>query len=89
MLNNSAFITQDEKSSGLIDADALGQGGFLFDVQVHAARRGVGRRQTVARSLRRSQGWRRHSHINDHLACLCRVVDRARSLASEPPFRTI
>ena len=38
ILNNSAFITQDEESSGLIDAeDILGKGWFLFDVQVHKA----------------------------------------------------
>ena len=38
ILNNSAFITQDEESSGLIDAaDILGTGWFLFDVQVHKA----------------------------------------------------
>jgi hypothetical protein len=31
-----AFITQDEESSGIIDAhDVLGEGWFLFDVQVH------------------------------------------------------
>jgi hypothetical protein len=30
------FITQDEESSGIIDAhDILGEGWFLFDVQVH------------------------------------------------------
>jgi hypothetical protein len=38
ILNNSDFITQDEESSGLIDAeDILGKGWFLFDVQVHKA----------------------------------------------------
>jgi hypothetical protein len=38
ILNNSAFITQDEESSGLIDAEhILGRGWFLFDVQVHKA----------------------------------------------------
>jgi hypothetical protein len=32
------FITQDEESSGIIDAqDILGRGWFLFDVQVHKA----------------------------------------------------
>jgi hypothetical protein len=32
------FITQDEESSGIIDAhDILGEGWFLFDVQVHLA----------------------------------------------------
>lgn len=36
MLNNSAFITQDEESSGIIDAsDVLGDGWFLVDVQAH------------------------------------------------------
>jgi hypothetical protein len=36
ILNNSAFLTQDEESSGLIDAEhILGRGWFLFDVQVH------------------------------------------------------
>ncbi len=36
ILNNSEFLTQDEESSGLIDAeDILGTGWFLFDVQVH------------------------------------------------------
>ncbi|HKY09651.1 MAG TPA: phytase [Candidatus Binatia bacterium] len=38
VLDTSAFITQDEESSGLIDAeDILGKGWFLFDVQVHKA----------------------------------------------------
>lgn len=33
-----SFITQDEESSGIIDArDALGRGWFLFDAQVHKA----------------------------------------------------
>lgn len=37
ILNNSAFITQDEESSGIIDAsDILGDGWFLLDVQAHA-----------------------------------------------------
>lgn len=32
------FITQDEESSGIIDAhDIFGEGWFLFDVQVHKA----------------------------------------------------
>ena len=32
------FITQDEESSGIIDAsEVLGEGWFLFDVQVHKA----------------------------------------------------
>jgi hypothetical protein len=36
ILNNSAFLTQDEESSGIIDAEhILGRGWFLFDVQVH------------------------------------------------------
>ena len=36
ILNNSAFITQDEESSGIIDAsDVLGDGWFLVDVQAH------------------------------------------------------
>ncbi len=36
MLNNSAFITQDEESSGIIEAsDVLGDGWFLVDVQAH------------------------------------------------------
>ena len=34
--NNSAFITNDEESSGLIDAEQiLGKGWFFLDVQVH------------------------------------------------------
>ncbi|MCW5889530.1 MAG: phytase [bacterium] len=34
--SNPDFLTQDEESSGLIDAeDLLGKGWFLFDVQVH------------------------------------------------------
>jgi hypothetical protein len=34
--NNSDFLTQDEESSGIIDAeDILGKGWFLLDVQVH------------------------------------------------------
>ena len=38
ILNNSAFITNDEESSGLIDAEhILGKGWFLLDVQVHKA----------------------------------------------------
>jgi hypothetical protein len=38
ILNNSAFLTQDEESSGIIDAEhILGRGWFLFDVQVHKA----------------------------------------------------
>jgi hypothetical protein len=36
ILNNSSFLTQDEESSGLIDAEhILGRGWFLFDAQVH------------------------------------------------------
>ena len=38
ILNNSSFLTQDEESSGIIDAEhILGRGWFLFDVQVHKA----------------------------------------------------
>lgn len=38
ILNNSSFITNDEESSGLIDAEhILGKGWFLLDVQVHKA----------------------------------------------------
>jgi len=38
ILNNSSFLTQDEESSGIIDAeDILGKGWFLLDVQVHLA----------------------------------------------------
>ncbi|MGH7765850.1 MAG: phytase [Candidatus Binatia bacterium] len=38
ILANPDFITQDEESSGLIDAaDILGDGWFLFDVQAHTA----------------------------------------------------
>ena len=38
ILNNSSFLTQDEESSGIIDAeDILGKGWFLLDVQVHSA----------------------------------------------------
>ena len=34
--NNPAFITQDEESSGIIDAShILGRGWFLLDVQAH------------------------------------------------------
>ena len=34
--NNPSFITQDEESSGIIDAsDILGRGWFLLDVQAH------------------------------------------------------
>jgi hypothetical protein len=36
--NNPTFLTQDEESSGIIDAgDILGDGWFLLDVQVHKA----------------------------------------------------
>lgn len=36
--NNPHFITQDEESSGIIDAaDTLGEGWFLLDVQAHKA----------------------------------------------------
>jgi hypothetical protein len=36
ILNNSFFLTQDEESSGIIDAeDILGKGWFLLDVQAH------------------------------------------------------
>lgn len=36
ILNNTPFITQDEESSGIIDAsDILGDGWFLLDVQAH------------------------------------------------------
>jgi len=36
--NNPTFLTQDEESSGLIDAEhILGEGWFLFDVQGHKA----------------------------------------------------
>ena len=36
VMNNSSFITQDEESSGIIDArHILGDGWFLLDVQVH------------------------------------------------------
>jgi hypothetical protein len=35
-LNPARFITQDEESSGIVDAhDVLGQGWFIFAVQVH------------------------------------------------------
>jgi hypothetical protein len=35
-LNNSSFITQDEESSGIIDAEhVLGRGWFFLDVQAH------------------------------------------------------
>ena len=35
-VNATRFITQDEESSGIIDAQlVLGPGWFLFDVQVH------------------------------------------------------
>jgi hypothetical protein len=38
VLNNPEFITQDEESSGIIDAShILGRGWFLLDVQVHKA----------------------------------------------------
>lgn len=34
--NNSSFLTQDEESSGIIDAsEVLGEGWFLLDVQAH------------------------------------------------------
>jgi hypothetical protein len=37
-VNPSLFITQDEESSGIIDAAHIfGQGWFLFIVQVHKA----------------------------------------------------
>ena len=36
MMNSSSFITQDEESSGIIDARRiLGDGWFLLDVQAH------------------------------------------------------
>jgi hypothetical protein len=36
ILNNSSFLSRDEESSGIIDAEhILGRGWFLFDVQVH------------------------------------------------------
>jgi hypothetical protein len=36
--NNPSFLTQDEESSGIIDAaHVLGEGWFLFDVQAHKA----------------------------------------------------
>ena len=36
--NNPSFLTQDEESSGIIDAaGVLGEGWFLLDVQVHKA----------------------------------------------------
>ena len=36
--NNPNFLTQDEESSGIIDAaEVLGEGWFLLDVQVHKA----------------------------------------------------
>ena len=38
ILNNSDFVTNDEESSGIIDAEhILGKGWFLLDVQVHKA----------------------------------------------------
>ena len=38
ILNNSNFLTNDEESSGIIDAEhILGKGWFLLDVQVHKA----------------------------------------------------
>jgi hypothetical protein len=38
ILDPSAHITEDEESSGIIDAeDILGKGWFLLDVQVHKA----------------------------------------------------
>jgi hypothetical protein len=34
----AGFITQDEESSGIIDAaELIGKGWFLFDAQIHAA----------------------------------------------------
>jgi hypothetical protein len=33
----SAFITQDEESSGVIPAPFLGNGKYLIDIQVHRA----------------------------------------------------
>jgi len=36
IINNASFLTQDEESSGIIDAEhILGEGWFLLDVQVH------------------------------------------------------
>jgi hypothetical protein len=36
ILNNSSFLSQDEESSGIIDAShILGKGWFLLDVQAH------------------------------------------------------
>jgi hypothetical protein len=36
ILNNGSFITQDEESSGILDAEGtLGRGWFLLDVQAH------------------------------------------------------
>ena len=41
ILNNSSFITQDEESSGIINAsDILGDGWFLLDVQAHKVNTG-------------------------------------------------
>ena len=38
ILNNTDFLTNDEESSGIIDAEhILGKGWFLLDVQVHKA----------------------------------------------------
>jgi hypothetical protein len=38
ILNNTDFLTQDDESSGIIDAeDILGRGWFLLDLQVHRA----------------------------------------------------
>jgi len=40
--NNPSFLTQDEESSGIIDAaEVLGEGWFLLDVQVHKANQDV------------------------------------------------
>jgi hypothetical protein len=41
ILNNSSFITQDDESSGIIDAsDILGDGWFLLDSQAHKVNTG-------------------------------------------------
>ena len=50
--NNPEFITEDEESSGIIDAAGiLGDGWFLLDVQAHKAERrsAAGRGRTAAR----------------------------------------
>ena len=81
----SKFLTNDEESSGIIDAEKiLGKGWYLLDVQAHYAHAGPARRgRPAARALRPVRGRRRkRRRLNDH--ALGPVARRRAPLPPEP-----